>query len=183
MIVQPPSVYPRTCLSQNFQSQGIQLDDSRPFNITSSNTTQLLNCTDNMLHPQVPINFSSNCLCHTYINNTPAAAACNRVTLCCSFRNGGSQNAYLFITVHPNGCMAYQSYVNLDPSLPFAKWPVQGLELMWSTPLEPIRKTQVDCRDLQFSKYLSDPTDARQKRCFCKKGRYWDPATGYCQSE
>ncbi|CAA2976422.1 Hypothetical predicted protein [Olea europaea subsp. europaea] len=65
--------------------------------------------------------------------------------------------------------MAYQSYVNLDPSLPFAKWPVQGLELMWSTPLEPICKTQLDCHDLLFSKYLSDPTDARQKSAFARK--------------
>ncbi|CAI9783283.1 unnamed protein product [Fraxinus pennsylvanica] len=180
MIIQPPSVYPGTCLSQDFQSQGIQLDDSRPFNITASNTILLLNCTDNMLHLQVPINCSSNCLCHTYINSTPVAAACNRVTLCCSFRTGGSQNAYI-IRVHPNGCMAYQSYVNLDSSLSFAKWPAPGLELMWATPPEPICKTQIDCRDLPFSKCSPDPADGRQKRCFWKKGRYWDPATGYCR--
>ncbi|KAL2481588.1 Wall-associated receptor kinase-like 20 [Abeliophyllum distichum] len=34
MIFQPPSAFPGTCLSQDFQMQGIQLDNSSPFNIT-----------------------------------------------------------------------------------------------------------------------------------------------------
>ncbi|KAK6120332.1 hypothetical protein DH2020_046023 [Rehmannia glutinosa] len=181
MVIRPPSVLPNTCFSEDYSSEGFQIDDSSPFNITSSNTILLLNCTDNMLHLQVPINCSTNCLCHTYINNTPSAAACKKPTLCCSFRTGGSQNAYI-IRVHPNGCMAYQSYVNLDPGLPFAKWSPPGLELMWASPPEPLCKTTLDCRELPFSKCLPDPRNAGQKRCLCKKGRYWDPASGYCQT-
>ncbi|KAL0451112.1 UNVERIFIED_CONTAM: Wall-associated receptor kinase-like 20 [Sesamum latifolium] len=182
MVIRPPDVIPNTCFSQDFKSEGFQIDDALPFNITSSNTILLLNCTDNMLHLQVPINCSANCLCHTYINNTPSAAACRKQSLCCSFRTGGSQNAYI-IRVHANGCMGYQSYVNLDPGLPFAKWPAPGLELMWATPPEPPCKTKLDCRDLPFSKCSPDPSNAGQKRCLCKKGRYWDPASGYVKVE
>ncbi|KAL0309903.1 UNVERIFIED_CONTAM: Wall-associated receptor kinase-like 20 [Sesamum radiatum] len=125
MVIRPPDVIPDTCFSQDFKSEGFSIDDALPFNITSSNTILLLNCTDNMLH--------------------------------------------------------LQSYVNLDPGLPFAKWPAPGLELMWATPPEPPCKTQLDCRDLPFSKCSPDPSNAGQKRCLCKKGRYWDPASGYCQ--
>ncbi|KAI3474125.1 hypothetical protein Pfo_028913 [Paulownia fortunei] len=180
MVIRPPSVIPGTCFSEDFHSEGFQIDDSLPFNITSSNTILLLNCTDNMLHLQVPINCSSNCLCHSYTDNTPSAAACRKQRLCCSFRTGGSQNAYI-IRVHANGCMAYQSYVNLDPGMPFAKWSAPGLELMWASPPEPVCKTTLDCRELPFSRCLPDPGNAGQKRCLCKKGRFWDPASGYCQ--
>ncbi|KAH6806236.1 Protein kinase family protein [Perilla frutescens var. frutescens] len=180
LVIRPPSVAPSTCFSDDYGVEGFQIDDSLPFNISSSNTILLLNCTDNMLHLQVPINCSTNCPCHTYIDNTPSAAACKSQKLCCSFRTGGSQNAYI-IRVHANGCMAYQSYVNFDPGLPFAKWPSPGLELMYVSPLEPPCSTPLDCRDLPFSKCLADSVDAGRKRCLCKKGRYWDPATGYCQ--
>ncbi|PIN12986.1 Serine/threonine protein kinase [Handroanthus impetiginosus] len=77
--------------------------------------------------------------------------------------------------------MGYQSYVNFDPNLPFPKWPAPGLELMWTAPPEPLCKTPLDCRELPFSKCLTNPANSPQKRCLCKKGRYWDPATGYCQ--
>ncbi|KAK4478537.1 hypothetical protein RD792_014018 [Penstemon davidsonii] len=180
MVIRPPNVMPNTCFSEDFKTEGFSIDESLPFNITSSNTILLMNCTDNMLHLQVPINCSSNCLCHTYINNTPSAAACKSAPLCCSFRTGGSQNAYV-IRVHLNGCMGYQSYVNMDPGLPFSKWPAPGLELMWVTPPEPPCNKNLDCRDLPLSKCSPDPANSGQKRCFCKKGRYWDPATGYCQ--
>ncbi|XP_057808032.1 wall-associated receptor kinase-like 20 [Salvia miltiorrhiza] len=180
MVIRPPSVLPGTCFSEDFSSEGFQIDDSLPFNISSSNTILLFNCTDNMLHLQVPINCSSNCPCHTYIDNTPSAGVCNKQKLCCSFRTGGSQNAYI-IRVHADGCMAYHSYVNFDPSLPFAKWPAPGLELMYVSPLEPPCNTTLGCRELPFSKCLADSVDGGRRRCLCKKGRYWDPATGYCQ--
>ncbi|KAL1545540.1 non-specific serine/threonine protein kinase [Salvia divinorum] len=180
MLIRPPSVLPGTCFSEDFSSEGFQMDDSLPFNISSSNTILLFNCTDNMLHLQVPINCSSNCPCHTYINNTRSAGACNKQKLCCSFRTGGSQNAYI-IRVHANGCMAYHSYVNFDPGLPFAKWPAPGLELLYVSPLEPTCNTKADCRELPFSTCLADSTDGGRRRCLCKKGRHWDPATGYCQ--
>lgn len=98
------------------------------------------------------------------------------------YRTGGSQNAYA-IRVNANGCMAYQSYVNFDPALPFSKWPAPGLELMWaSPPMPPCNKTS-DCRDLPLSRCLPDPANTARKRCYCKNGRYWDPGTGYCQSK
>ncbi|KAG6433813.1 hypothetical protein SASPL_105430 [Salvia splendens] len=143
LVIRPPSVLPGTCFSEDFSSKGFHMDDSILFNISSSNTILLFNCTDNMLHLQVPINCSSNCPCHTYIDNT--------------------------------------RYVNFDPGLPFAKWPAPGLELLYVSPLKPTCNTKSDCRELPFSTCLADPTDGGRRRCFCKKGRYWDPATGYCQ--
>ncbi|KAG9157864.1 hypothetical protein Leryth_000045 [Lithospermum erythrorhizon] len=178
--LRPPSLFPNTCLSSDLPSEGIALDQSLPFNITGSNTILLMNCTDNMLHLQVPINCSSTCPCHLYINSVPAAAPCNKIELCCAFRTGGSQNEYI-IRVHDHGCLAYQSYVNLDQSQPFSKWPQPGLELMWATPPEPLCNTVNDCRGLLYSRCLTDPQNAGKKRCFCKKGRYWDPGMGECR--
>lgn len=53
LVIRPPSVLPGTCFSEDYSSEGFQIDDSLPFNISSSNTILLLNCTDNMLHLQV----------------------------------------------------------------------------------------------------------------------------------
>ncbi|VVA28751.1 PREDICTED: wall-associated receptor kinase [Prunus dulcis] len=91
--IRPASFAPNTCLSSDFHSQGIQLDPNLPFNITGSNTVLLLICTDAMLNLQAPINCSSNSLCHSFIRDN--AVACTRETLCCTFRTGGSQTAYI----------------------------------------------------------------------------------------
>ncbi|OIT01129.1 PREDICTED: wall-associated receptor kinase-like 20 [Nicotiana attenuata] len=179
MVVKTPTLYPNTCLSSDFYSEGIQLDPNLPFNITGSNTILLLNCTDNMLHLQAPINCSSTCICHPYVNKIQEWAACRRQSLCCIFRTGGSQNEYM-IRLNSNGCMAYQSFVGLDTSLPIEKWPQPGLELMWQIPDPPACKNEVDCNVLPFSKCLGDPKNPGKKRCVCKSGRYWD-AQGYCQ--
>nr|GMD01444.1 wall-associated receptor kinase-like 20 [Ipomoea batatas] len=180
MTVAPAPTVRGTCVSSDLGSEGIQLDQNLPFNITASNTVLLLNCTENMLHLQVPINCSSKCVCHGYIEGTSGLAPCKKGRLCCIFRTGGSQNEYM-IRVHSQGCMAYQSFVNLNPALPLGKWPRPGLELMWDTPVEPACKTELDCRELPFSLCLPDPGNGGQKRCFCKAGRYWDATTGYCQ--
>ncbi|XP_031095830.1 wall-associated receptor kinase-like 20 [Ipomoea triloba] len=180
MTVAPAPTVRGTCVSSDLGSEGIQLDQNLPFNITASNTVLLLNCTENMLHLQVPINCSSKCVCHGYIDGTSGLAPCKKGRLCCIFRTGGSQNEYM-IRVHSQGCMAYQSFVNLNPALPLGKWPRPGLELMWDTPVEPSCKTELDCRELPFSLCLPDPGNGGQKRCFCKAGRYWDATTGYCQ--
>nr|GLL26882.1 wall-associated receptor kinase-like 20 [Ipomoea trifida] len=180
MTVAPAPTVRGTCVSSDLGSEGIQLDQNLPFNITASNTVLLLNCTDNMLHLQVPINCSSKCVCHDYVEGTSGLAPCKKGRLCCIFRTGGSQNEYM-IRVHSQGCMAYQSFVNLNPALPLGKWPRPGLELMWDTPVEPACKTELDCRELPFSLCLPDPGNGGQKRCFCKAGRFWDATTGYCQ--
>nr|XP_025888680.1 wall-associated receptor kinase-like 20 [Solanum lycopersicum] len=179
LVIKPPTPYPNTCLSSDFRSEGIQLDPNLPFNITASNVILLLNCTDYMLHLQVPINCSSSCVCHPYVEKNLEWGACRKQSLCCTFRTGGSQNEYM-IRVHSQGCMAYQSFVGLDSSLPIEKWPQPGLELMWQIPDPPICKKQVDCDALKYSRCLVDPKDVRKKRCFCKSGHYWD-AQGYCQ--
>ncbi|XP_055811659.1 wall-associated receptor kinase-like 20 [Solanum dulcamara] len=179
IVVKPPIPYPNTCLSSDFRSEGIQLDPNLPFNITASNTILLLNCTDYMLHLQAPINCSLSCVCHPYVEKNLEWATCRKQSLCCTFRTGGSQNEYM-IRVHSQGCMAYQSFVGLDISLPIEKWPQPGLELMWQIPDPPICKKQVDCDVLQYSRCLVDPKNDGKKRCFCKSGHYWD-AQGYCQ--
>ncbi|CAB4284574.1 unnamed protein product [Prunus armeniaca] len=158
--IRPASFAPNTCLSSDFHSQGIQLDPNLPFNITSSNTVLLLNCTDAMLNLQAPINCSSNSLCHSFIRDN--AVACTRAPLCCTFRTGGSQTAYI-IMVYGGGCSAYQSFVNVDgpPSgavvgVKKTKWPEPGVELEWVSPGGPICKSPVDCKDLLNSKCLVD---------------------------
>ena len=75
MIIRPPSFIPSTCLSTDLNSEGIHLGDALPFNITSSNTVLLLNCTDNMLHLQVQLNCSDSSICHNNYVSTVRAMA------------------------------------------------------------------------------------------------------------
>lgn len=182
MIIRPSSVIPDTCLSNDLPSQGIHLDSNLPFNVTGSNTILLLNCTDAMLHLTVPLNCSQTCICHAYTSVTPEMTACNRAKLCCAFKAGSSQFQY-GLPIQPDTCLAYQSFVNLDPTLPVAKWPPPGMEIMWMTPQQPICISQVDCMQLPDSSCAPDPFNLGRKRCLCKTGHVWDPATGYCQSE
>ncbi|KAK0585114.1 hypothetical protein LWI29_023575 [Acer saccharum] len=180
IVIQPASLARDACVASDMRTQGIQLDDNLPFNITSSNTILLLNCSDAMLNLQAPINCSSNCVCHSYIKDN--APACMRSSLCCMFRTGGSQTSYV-VRVDGGGCAAYQSFVNLDSKwAPAKKWPDPGLELEWELPQEPVCKVPVDCKDLLHSNCLADPETWGQKRCFCKSGFKWDPIDGLCQS-
>ncbi|KAK2657794.1 hypothetical protein Ddye_010846 [Dipteronia dyeriana] len=180
IVIRPASLARDACIASDMRTQGIQLDDNLPFNITSSNTILLLNCSDAMLNLQAPINCSSNCVCHSYIKDN--APACMGSSLCCMFRTGGSQTSYV-VRVHGEGCAAYQSFVNLDSKLaPAKKWPEPGLELEWELPQEPVCKVPVDCKDLLHSNCLVDPETWGQKRCFCKSGFKWDPINGLCQS-
>ncbi|XVE61942.1 hypothetical protein DITRI_Ditri06bG0078900 [Diplodiscus trichospermus] len=179
IILQPPRLSGNTCISSDISTQGIWLDDNLPFNITSSNTILLLNCTDAMLHLQVPINCTSTSICHNYIKDN--AAACMRTTLCCDFKTGGSQTAYV-VRVHDGGCLAYQSFVNFDTINPPKIWPEPGLEIEWELPQEPVCKTPLDCKNLLHSKCLVDPSNVGSMRCLCNKGFEWDPINGLCQS-
>ncbi|KAK2972312.1 hypothetical protein RJ640_014370 [Escallonia rubra] len=163
MIIQPAGLIPNTCLASDFRSLGVQLDPMLPFNITSSNTILLMNCTDSMYHLQIPINCSSTSVCHAYMQHTASAAACLHEPLCCDFRTGGSQTAYV-IRVHDGGCLAYQSFVNLDPSLPVTKWPNPGVEIEWVMPQEP----SVDMGE-----------DAKLRRANCQS---WPPRTSWARS-
>ncbi|KAK8563802.1 hypothetical protein V6N13_005968 [Hibiscus sabdariffa] len=179
IILRPPSFLAKTCISGDIGMQGIQLDDNLPFNITGSNTIMLLNCTDAMLHLQAPINCTSTSICHNYIKDN--AAECMRTPLCCVFKTGGSQTAYV-VRIHDGGCLAYQSFVNFDTVNPPKKWPEPGLEIEWELPQEPVCKTQLDCKNLLHSSCASDPMKVGSTRCLCKKGFTWDPINGLCRS-
>ncbi|KAE8706042.1 Wall-associated receptor kinase-like 20 [Hibiscus syriacus] len=178
IVLRPPDLLRDSCISSDIGTQGIQLDDDLPFNITSSNTILLLNCTNAMLNLQAPINCKSTSLCHNYIKDN--ATACMRSPLCCVFKTGGSQTAYV-LRIHNGGCLAYQSFVNIDTVNPPKKWPQPGLEIEWALPQEPVCKTPVDCDNLFHSKCLAYPANVGTKRCFCNKGFKWDPFNGLCQ--
>ncbi|XP_038701519.1 wall-associated receptor kinase-like 20 isoform X2 [Tripterygium wilfordii] len=181
IIIRPASLAGNACVTTDYHSQGIQLDDNLPFNITSSNTILLLNCTDAMLHWQVPLNCSITSICHDYIREN--APVCKAAPLCCAFNTGGSQTAYV-IRVQGGGCAAYQSFLYKDINAGLVKkWPEPGLEIQWALPREPVCKTPLDCKDLLFSTCLADPVSTWQNRCFCNAGFKWDPVNGVCQSD
>ena len=180
MIVKPASLLANTCVTTDSQVGGIQLDSISPYIITSSNTIMLMNCSN------VALNSSLDCspksICHAYISENVAAAACRSGAKCCWFNAGGLLNAYK-IGVRDEGCMAYQSFVNLATSLPVKRWPEPGLEIEWTLPKEPFCKIPNDCSNLLDSVCLPDGAALGQRRCFCKAGFRWDPLNGLCQSE
>ncbi|CAH9097574.1 unnamed protein product [Cuscuta europaea] len=122
-----------TCVTEDISTVGIQLNSSLPFNITSSNTVLLLNCTDRLFHSPLDCSNSSG-LCHTYIDASrdsgSPAGACAGAPICCNFRTGGSTTAYR-IRIREAGCSAYRVFVNLNESLPVRQWPNPALELEW----------------------------------------------------
>ncbi|XP_021904072.1 wall-associated receptor kinase-like 20 [Carica papaya] len=131
LVIKPAGLLSNTCVTSDMVHQGIQLNSSLPFNVTSSNTIMYLNCTDALLRS--PLDCSSTSLCHAFINGTQNAAPCGKAPICCSFRTGGSTTSHM-IRVRESGCSAYSSFVNLDPSLPVSRWPEPGLELQWAVP-------------------------------------------------
>jgi hypothetical protein len=137
LVIKPATLISNaTCVASDIIHQGIQLNSSLPFNVTSSNTILYFNCTDNLLLS--PLNCTSTSLCHVYANESSGTVApCKDARLCCTFRTGGSSTSYM-IRVRESGCSAYTSFVNLDPNLPVDKWPQPGLEIQWESPREPI---------------------------------------------
>ncbi|KAK9195918.1 hypothetical protein WN943_004046 [Citrus x changshan-huyou] len=126
LIIRPPGRIKNKCIAADYQGQGLQLDNNLRFNISSSNTLMVMNCSIEML--QKPFNCSSTSICHSYIRDNPVAkAACGALPVCCWFKTGGSINEYR-IRVRAERCAAYQSFVDLDLSLPVSKWPEPGLK-------------------------------------------------------
>ncbi|KAH0979684.1 hypothetical protein GBA52_006861 [Prunus armeniaca] len=180
LVIQPSSFVSNTCVTSDITHQGLQLNDSLPFNVTSSNTILYLNCTDTLLRS--PLNCTSSSLCHSYVNGSSARAVgpCEAAPLCCTFRAGGSSTSYM-IRVRDSGCSAYTSFVNLDPVLPVDRWPEPGVEIQWVAPREPVCGTQADCEsDGGKSTCGPDPAVAGVRRCFCDSGLVWDPVAGLC---
>lgn len=175
LVIQPASLVPNTCITTDLRFEGVQLNSSLPFNITSSNTVMFLNCTDSILRS--PLDCSSNGLCHEYVNESSRAAACEATPICCTFIAGGGATAYS-IRARETGCRAYTSFVNLQSDLPVNRWPEPGMEFQWVSPPEPVCGTQADCD--RNSTCGSDPNSNGTRRCFCNSGLFWDPIEGVC---
>ncbi|KAG8390034.1 hypothetical protein BUALT_Bualt01G0041200 [Buddleja alternifolia] len=173
LTVAPSPFVPNTCVAADLPSNGLQLNPSAPFNITSSNTIFYLNCSESILSS--PLNCTSTSLCHVYSNGSNSASDCIN-TPCCAFRAGGSTTSYR-IRVREAGCRAYRSFVNLDYGLPVSQWPQPGMELQWLLPAEPTCGGQADCGS--GSTCGPDPNSNRGvNRCFCHSGLQWDPVSG-----
>ncbi|KAJ0984034.1 hypothetical protein J5N97_002390 [Dioscorea zingiberensis] len=175
---------PNTCATTDLENQGIQLDPSLPFNVTSSNTIMLLNCTQRLLLS--PLNCSSSSPCHAFVNSTPDAASCRRSSICCTFVAGGSSTSYS-VRASTTGCSAYRSFVNLNTgATPVSGWGRSaGVELQWASPREPVCKSQADCEGGANATCKADPasTGGTISRCFCVSGLHWDPFTGTCADD
>lgn len=168
-----------SCVASDLPFQGIQLNSTLPFNVSSSNTIMFFNCTPRLLLS--PLNCSSDSLCHVYANATADAAACRSLPICCTFVAGGSSTSYS-IRASETGCSAYRSFVSLNAAAPVAQWATSaGVELQWASPREPLCATQADCQGGASATCSPDPTSGGGiRRCFCVAGLRWDPISGAC---
>ncbi|GMN20812.1 hypothetical protein TIFTF001_047176 [Ficus carica] len=150
LIIRLPSLAnDKTAIASDFRSHGILLDDDLPFNITGSNTVIVMNCSSEVL--QLSWNCSMKSPCHNYIKGKAnVASACGNSPISCFFKTGGSVNEYR-IRVRKERCSAYESFVNLDVSLPVSKWPEPGVEIEWASPQEPT--CRVDAYFIVFCKF------------------------------
>ncbi|XP_057523075.1 wall-associated receptor kinase-like 20 [Amaranthus tricolor] len=178
LIIEPSPFLPNTCITSDISTQGVQLNQTAPFNVTGDNTIMFLNCSDSLLRS--PLNCSADSLCHVYINSTRAVSSCGGSLICCTFRAGGGTTSYS-IRVREAGCRAYSSFVDLDPSLPVGKWGKPGLMIQWVLPQEPLCRTQADCTvDGGNSTCRADINSVGVRRCFCNDGLHWDGINGIC---
>ncbi|KAJ8624644.1 hypothetical protein MRB53_033174 [Persea americana] len=179
MVVQPSPWVPGMCITQDMvKSEGLLLNQTLPFNVTSSNTIFLFNCSPRLLVS--PLNCTPSSLCHTYLersghvdaNRAPQCAS--EVSPCCTFVAGGLPSAYK-IRLHASGCRAFRSILHLDLQKLASKWE-EGLEIQWAPPPELVCRTQLDCSQLS----RCSATKLGLSRCLCNKGYYWDHALGAC---
>ncbi|KAL4381444.1 hypothetical protein AHAS_Ahas04G0134100 [Arachis hypogaea] len=184
LVIQPPGLANNTCMSRDFKNEGMWLDTNSPFNITSSNTLILMNCSLEIL--TMLFNCSSTSICHKYIEEGNAVISKNcGVTshaskLCCDVKTGGSATSHR-IRVREDRCAAYASFPNLDPSLPVSMWR-PGVEIEWQLPAEPSCKVAGNCLDVANSRCLPDPVAGGEGKCLCNAGFQWDPVNGKCQA-
>ncbi|KAE8718044.1 ATPase 5, plasma membrane-type-like [Hibiscus syriacus] len=92
IVIQPAGLVPNRCITTDLSFNGVQLNSSLPFNITSSKTIMFLNCTDSILRS--PLDCSATGLCQVYVNESSRTTACEAAPICCTFKAGGSATAY-----------------------------------------------------------------------------------------
>ena len=184
IIIRPATLERGACVSTDFHSEGIRLNETLPFSIAAGNTIFLLNCTVDAPHAPPPIDCSAGSMCHNYIKDHADAGACGRVNMCCAYKTGGAPKEYE-VRVHGGGCAAYQSFVDFNgPVAPPGKgWPEPGVRIEWVAPLEPVCKGPVDCNELLNSQCGVAPTSGGVQRCLCNAGFKWDPINGLCQAQ
>ncbi|KAM0013143.1 putative protein kinase RLK-Pelle-WAK-LRK10L-1 family [Helianthus debilis subsp. tardiflorus] len=172
VISQSPFV-PNTCYTADLPTQGIQLDTLLPFTISLNNTVIFFNCTDTMS------SYSMDCTptspCRAYVNGSPLMSVCRKSPRCCSFFKGSSTSLYA-LRLTMNRCRAYKSFVNLNSSLPFNKWPDPAVELVWAPPPEPACTKQAQCEATSTCRDAHDGS----RRCLCKSAFLWDAVAGQC---
>ena len=180
MVVQPSAWLPNRCVTQDMLvSEGLWLNQSLPFNVTSSNTIFLFNCSPRLLVS--PLNCTPSSLCHNYLDSSGrvdpkrALQCASNLDPCCTFVAGGMPSAYK-IRLHNSGCRAFRSIIHLDPEKPAVQWE-EGLEIQWTPPPEPVCKTQLDCS--RASKCLPSGLNGCLY-CLCNKGYHWDHGVGTC---
>ncbi|KMT07808.1 hypothetical protein BVRB_6g146210 [Beta vulgaris subsp. vulgaris] len=178
LIIRPKGISRNSCRGVDIRSGGLQLNQSLPFNITSSNTILQFNCTRSWLRVSAS-DCSSSSLCYAYMNTSRGLGTRCSDLSCCSYTTGGSKTAYL-IGIAEGRCTAYESFVNLNVPLPVKKWPEPGIQIQWETPREPRCALPSDCNGLANSMCLPDSVVAGQKRCFCSKKFQWNPINGTC---
>uniref|UniRef100_A0A0A0LGG3 Protein kinase domain-containing protein n=1 Tax=Cucumis sativus TaxID=3659 RepID=A0A0A0LGG3_CUCSA len=181
LVILPSPWVAGSCVTQDMLvSEGLWLNQSLPFNITSSNTIFLLNCSPRLLVS--PLNCTPSSLCHHYLANSgrvdgERAFQCASVLdPCCTFIPGGMPSAYK-IRLHNSGCRAFRSILHLDVEKPPNQWE-EGLEIQWATPPEPICRTQSDCTG--ESDCLPTGGSNNRSRCLCRMSYYWDHNLGTC---
>ncbi|XP_022767212.1 wall-associated receptor kinase-like 20 [Durio zibethinus] len=180
MVVQPSPWLPGKCVTQDMLvSEGLWLNQTLPFNITSSNTIFLFNCSPRLLVS--PLNCTPTSLCHHYLESSGHIEAKRALQCasgpdpCCTFIAGGMPSAYK-IRLHSSGCKAFRSILHLDPEKPADEWE-EGLEIQWAPPPELVCQSQLDCSGAS----KCSPSGANSlSRCLCNKGYNWDPVLGKC---
>ncbi|KAH7431943.1 hypothetical protein KP509_07G000100 [Ceratopteris richardii] len=173
LTIASPSIGPaNTCETPDLHEGGLVLNSSLPFNVTSSNTIFLLNCSSLLL--QSPLNCTSQSLCTNYLAQDSVGIPCVG-KLCCTFTAGGSSTSHV-VAVSDAACTAYVSVVDINPGLPVKQWSF-GVELQWAAPLEPLCTSQTDCDSLSTCQKDASGND---QRCMCNQGYDWDAISGTC---
>ncbi|GKC81036.1 wall-associated receptor kinase-like protein 20, partial [Tanacetum coccineum] len=179
-VIQSQPWLPNLCITQDFpHSEGLWLNQTLPFNISSSNTIFIFNCSPRLFVS--PLNCTPSSLCHQYLESSvrvdPSRAlqCASTVNPCCTFIAGGLPSAYK-IHLHASGCKAFRSIIDLDYEKPASLWE-EGVEIQWAPPPEPVCKTQLECS--VSSK--CQPTNVKGvSRCLCLRHYGWDNVLGVC---